>query len=223
MALNIIQVVNDTVALLQANEAGIYKAFGYQVIADTPDEAFISGDQGFLGFVRVFHKSSIFPISKGSLSGPVDNDFTIALEFKTAAKAQGDLTVLEDDQATDIQKAAALALVINAELIANGKMDQLFSNIYNIIMNLQYRNLGGTIPIGTRWIGQYEKDDPVRNGSLIALTAGATITGTVGEQLEGAAIPSQPAEKNYDTDLRTTNDTDGTIEDTTTAEVRATN
>jgi len=221
MPMNFIQVINDAVALLQANENGQYRALGYQVLSDTPDEAFIEGDDTFLGTVRIFHKASDFPAKSGSRNGPVNNEVKIALEFKTAAKAKGDMTVLSDESALPADVITALAAVQNAELIANGKMDNLFSTVYNIIMDLRNKKLGSSINIGSRWISQYAKDDPVRFGAIVALTAGATITALVPEQLSGAPTPAQPTEKTYDTDTVSTYDDTGA--DVTNAGVKVTN
>lgn len=174
------QTVRDAIeATLVADAATRYQVVGYQEQASSAEERIVPT-------VAVYYGSGDFPKSGGSIAGPNKHDATFRLEFTAAARAKGDLATMQNDLATEAQLAAALTSFQNAALAADRIIDQLFSDVYGVIMDARNEFFGLTVgDLSSRWIGQINKDNPVPKGETVVLTGSAQLTCTLEETVLG--------------------------------------
>lgn len=164
----------------------------------------------------------------GRETGPVQNTITMYIDLFVSADAQADLSILQDESATQEQRATALAGRQSAALRADKSINNLINFVFSIIMDAQYDQLGldidpidtevvnGTprqIKIAERRIIRVDKDQVVEMGEFVVLTARMTLTCKTSEQV-GGLIPVLMTEGIQD-GWEFAN-TDGNVIDTTT-------
>ena len=174
------QTVRDAIEnTLNIDAASRYQVVGYQVQGTSAKERVIPT-------VAVFYGSGDFPQSGGSIADANKHEATFRLEFTATAPSKGDLATLQDDGATEIQLATALATFQDAARDVDRIIDQLFSDVYGVIMDARNELFG--LPVGTvssRWIAQINKDNPVPKGEVVMLTGSAQLTCAMEEQVLG--------------------------------------
>ena len=174
------QTVRDAIgAVLNADAATRYQVIGYQVQASSAEERATPT-------VAVFYSAGTFPKAGGSIAGPNKHNATFRLEFTVTAQPTGDLTTLQDDSATAAEYAAALATFQNASNDADLILDQLFSDVYGVIMDARNEHFGLAVgAVASRWIENIAKDSPVPKGEVVMLTGSALLTCDVDEEVLG--------------------------------------
>lgn len=174
------QTIRDAIeATLNTDAAGRYQVIGFQVQGTSAEERVVPT-------VAVFYGSGDFPQSGGSIAGPNKHETTFRLEFTATAPSEGDLATLQNDAATEAQLAIALATFQDAARDVDRILDQLFSDVYGVIMSALNETFG--LPIGelsSRWVGQFNKDNPVPKGEVVMLTGSAQLTCVVDEPVLG--------------------------------------
>jgi len=174
------QAVRDAIEnVLNTDAAGRYQVIGYQVQGTSAKERIVPT-------VAVFYGSGDFPQSGGSIADANKHEATFRLEFTVTAPSKGDLATLQDDLATEGQLATALATFQDAARDVDRIFDQLFSDVYGVIMDAR-NELFGLIAgaVSSRWVGQINKDNPVPKGEVVMLTGSAQLTCTMEEQVLG--------------------------------------
>jgi len=176
------------VTLLGAAAAGRFTVIGYQTRGQAAAEVKDSSRT-----VQVFFSRGEFPKSGGGMSGPVRHNLTIRLELLAGAAAKGDLATLNDENATAVQMAAAIAAFQQASDAADESFDELADIVYQIMMDAENYDLGlDPGEVSSRWIGSIDKSEPTPRGEYVVIPGTLEMTCTVSEVLVGDT--GQPAD-----------------------------
>lgn len=189
------QIVRDALIDLLGSEAsGRFRTIGYQKRAQSADEI-----KDLNKSVQVFYQSGDYPKSGGNISGPFKHDMSFHLNFTVSKAAKGPLSVLNNPASTALELSAALADFQDAEDLADKSLDQLYDDVFQIIMDARNIDLQMDRVLGSRWLESFQKDEPVERGELIVITGNARLTCTIDEQVLGDQ--GQVAEGGIDLEL----------------------
>lgn len=174
-------VKNALVSILETDGADIFRVINNQ------RQGYDANDlESINNTVQVFYDSGSFPKSVGSYNLEVKHNATYRLEMMVASKASGDLSVLNDEMATDLEREQAINSIANASANADTALDNLFMNVYQILMAARNIDLGLLkFDVSTRWIENFTKDKPSSRGQLVVLTGWAEYTCSLKEDLQG--------------------------------------
>jgi hypothetical protein len=136
-------------------------------------------------FVKVFYRSGNFPNSSSSPYGrPPKHEMAFDIELSVAIKSGVDLSLINDESSTSQQRAAAMLSFDDACLLADDALDELFENVFQVIMNPENYDLGfSKYGIADRWIQDFKKDDALAKGEYAILTGSFQIMCTGDEQI----------------------------------------
>lgn len=174
-------VKNAVQDLLDTYAAGRFRVIGKQVMSKSADEI-LNNDR----LVQVYYSDGNFPKTSGRMHGSKTHDITIEIDLSASAGATGDLSILDNPDATAIQKAGAIAAIREASDEADTKIDELIDAVYNILMDARYEGLlldKGTI--SSRWIDRIQKDTLLERGEFVVKTANMKYTCRVQEYVGG--------------------------------------
>jgi hypothetical protein len=175
------QIVRDAlITLLGSEAAGRYRTIGYQKRAQSADEV-----KDLNKSVQVFYRDGDFPKSGGSTDGPTKHDMLFRLELTVSKAAIGPLSVLDNPASTAPELAAAIAGFQDASYLADQSLDQMWDDIYQVLMDARNIDLGMNMYLGSRWVDSFRKDPPIERGELVVLTGNAQLTCTIDEQVGG--------------------------------------
>lgn len=136
--------------------------------------------------VQVFYSSSEFPKSGGRQTGPVQNDITYRIWLTASKAAQIDLSIIDNEAATAIQRAAAIEEFQEASQAVDDSMDELFEVIFQILMDARNLDMGfDKGVVANRWVSRMQKDDPENRGEYVLLTGSLDFTLRTVEQVDG--------------------------------------
>ena len=136
--------------------------------------------------VQVFFAEGDFDKGKAAPTGPTQHDVTYRVELAAAAAAEVNLAVLNDENATDLQRAAALSAFKSSSKLADDSLDELYDIIYQVLMDGRNVDLGETGPpyvVSDRWVDGFSKDAPVAQGEYVELTGSIRFSCNMVEQL----------------------------------------
>lgn len=166
--------------------------------------------------VMVFYNDGLFSESSGAAYDEVQHDVSFDIVLTEATAADADLSVLQDDTASEADKAAALRAMKLPSVKANRSMNRFIAIVYQILMDKRNDQLGIKPPddrprlkqVSKRWIESISKGDPVPEGEFVILTSAIRLTCRVPEQIIGDDLPAV-----QETDINVDMATDG--DDTT--------
>jgi len=163
-------------------EHGRYRTIGYQRQMKAAGEAL--GDDRM---VQVFFHSGDFAKQGGRVNGVTQHDAIFRIELTTASAAEGDLSVINDPNATAAQVAAAMAAFQEAAAVADESIDELFDLIYQVLMDARNIHLGLETKgeVSNRWVQGLQKDNPIPRGEYVVLTGSVQLGCRVAEQILG--------------------------------------
>jgi len=141
--------------------------------------------------ITIFYERGVFPKAGAALAGPYQHEATFRIEHRIVMPAKSNLFVIHDPGATDAELAAALLAAPRQTADASAALDELFSRVFNILMDAEYYDLN--LPIGTvvnRKISNFDKDRPMQAGGLLVLTGWALFTCVMEEAVGG--LEGQP-------------------------------
>jgi len=172
------------IAILGAAEGtGKYKTIGFQRQEKAAEE--------FLGdnrLVEAFFINSNFEERKGRRNGPINNDVTIAIQLTVSAPAKVDLAVINDPGSTALEVQTAMAALKEASNIVDDSIDELYDNVFQIIMDAENLTLGlAKGVVANRWISSMNKNDVNPRGELVVITGIMDFTCSVSEEILGIA------------------------------------
>jgi len=170
----------NLITILGTGAAGRYRTVGYQ---RQRDSAKLNVDDS--RSVQVFYTSGNFPKSGAGLRGPIRHEMTFRIELIASKAAVVDVATLESATSTEAQKATALAAMQKASSLADDSIDELFSIVYNVLMDNAELDLGPGIVAASRWIGGFNKDAPHPRGDLVTMVGSASLTCTYFEEITG--------------------------------------
>jgi hypothetical protein len=148
--------------------------------------------------VQVFYGEGDFPKGKAGLTGPTQHEATYRIELGVSAATEVNLAVLNDADATEAQRAAALKCFKSSSKLADDSLDELFEIVYQILMdgrNIDVGSEGPPFVVKDRWIEGFSKDNPVPQGEFVELTGSVRFSCQLTEQVPGdtGTAATQPA------------------------------
>ncbi|NIP56145.1 hypothetical protein GWN42_31395 [candidate division KSB1 bacterium] len=158
-------VKQNLTTLLESGEiAGGYKTLGYKPRKLGMEEIFDGG-----GIVQVrFSRGNFFnPTQQGSSKFDAFYD----IELLVASKTTADLSVLNNPDATDADRASALIASTDAAKNCDDRMDELIDYVYQLVMDTNNRYLNSDGIVTSRSINDVQKYDPESSGSFVLLNA----------------------------------------------------
>lgn len=173
----------NLITILGDAEASRYRTVGYQQQG--------SGAEEFLGTkrrVQVIASSGDFPKSKAGQSTSTQHELDFGIELTVSSNSAGDLSVLNDDLATESQLITALSQFQDASEIADDSFDELVEIVYQILMDGRNIDIGTTgLPhiVSSRWAGGWSKDKPMNFGKQVVITGTVQFTCQTVEDIVG--------------------------------------
>jgi hypothetical protein len=168
-------------------EAGAV-AGGYRVAGSQTDKQAANQVKDSLRVVRVYYSEGNFPRSASSRNVSEIHDCKFNIELTTAKAATVDLSVLDDPNANNGQRAAVLDAAIDAAIRADDDIDQFIDVVNAILMSAANRNLGFSRgDVANTWIENISKGAPTPQGELMAITASMPFSCRVSEAIGGDA------------------------------------
>lgn len=166
--------------LLNGSTDGAYRVIGYQKTAEDAENAI--DDKRF---VTVYYSSGEFPKSSGvEAGGPVDHDMSFQVELTITQPSKGDISSLTTGS-TAAQRLTALTGFKDACRLADRELDDFVSVIWNLIMDSRNRDLGYSQKLGSRWIGSFQKGEPIDMQKFVTISGVLTLTAMVDELPQG--------------------------------------
>ena len=164
--------IKDT---LENQSSGNYDVIGYQRQSKSSEE--------FTKEVNVFYRSGTFPKSAAGIYGStVKHEIEFEIQYTVSAAAEADLSILNSEVATSEEISEALAAMKDGAYKADEKIDELFSEVWNVIMNAENAFFGlDDYKVQDRWLEDMQKDNPVPQGEYVVLSARSRLTCTVEE------------------------------------------
>lgn len=165
--------------LLDAQSLGRFDVIGYQRQSKSSSE--------FTKLVTVYYNSGDFPKSSTGIYGSnVEHNSTIVVELSVSAKAEIDLSILNDPLATALERSAAIAALQTGGSKADDLIDELFDDVFQIIMDPRNSYFGlDENYFADRFIENFQKDSPLPQGEDIILTGRFQLTCSCEEELGG--------------------------------------
>ena len=173
----------NLICILGDAEFGRYRTVGYQHQG--------SGAEEFTGLkrrVQVVVGSGDFPKSKSGMSSYTQHDLDFGIELTVSSNSVGDLSVLNDENATESELLTALDRFQDASEIADNSFDELVEIVYQILMDGNNIYIGTTgLPhiVSSRWSGGWSKDKPMNFGKQVVITGTIQFTCQTEEEITG--------------------------------------
>lgn len=149
------------------NAHGRFRTIGYTAQSKHADE--IKDNKRL---VQVIYDQGQFPQNASSYYESASHDIQLNIALSVSAASKADITKLNDPDATDEERAAALTAMIPASEVADELLDDFIDIIFNIIMDARNDALGlAQGVIANRWINSIKKHDTYPDGNLVIKTA----------------------------------------------------
>ena len=114
------------------------------------------------------------------------HDITYNIELTVSKAAEGDLSVINNPNASQAQISAAIMAFQEASDLADTSIDELIDIVYQILMDAQNIDLGMVAgEVSSRWVTGIKKNQPVPQGEYVILTASMSLTCRVAEEVSG--------------------------------------
>lgn len=163
--------------------------------------------------VMVFYTEGNFPKNAGASYGDVVHDCTFEIVMVVAAAAKVDLSVLNNESASDDDRAAALRAMREPSLDANRAMNELIAIVWQVLMDARNDQLGINPPgdrprlktVASRWVSQVQKNDPLPEGEYVTLTATMNLTCRIEENIPGEDLVDA-GDKTFESDIEINED-----------------
>lgn len=176
-------------------EAGRFVTVGYQRQRESADV--INGNRQ----VTVYYSEGEFPKGPGQAYGDVMHDVVFTVELAVASPAKMDISILEDENSTANERAAALRKLSEAGMVADNEMNDLIKIVYQILMDNRNEQMGMSPPedrpnlklVSSRWVDQIRKDNPNSDGEYLMLTGSMRLSCRIEETVTGEDLPDTPA------------------------------
>lgn len=198
----------NLVTILEQAARGRFRVVDHQVQVVSSDEIL-----GTKRRVQVFYGEGDFPKGMAGLTGPTQHGATYRIELAVSAATKVNLAVLNNVDATDAQRQAALKAFKSSSELADISMDELFEIIYQILMdgrNVDLCEEGPPYKVANRWVEGFRKENPVPQGEYVELTGSIAFSCQLVEEVPGD-IGTKAVQPAFDiTDDINENDSDNT-------------
>lgn len=181
--------------LLDVNSLCRFDVIGYQRQSKSSSEN--------TKLVTVYYNNGDFGKGAAGIYGSQpEHNCTFVIELTVYAKAEMDLTVINDPSADAAKRAIAIAALQNGAKKADDLMDELFDEVYQILLDATDPFYGlAENYMQDRWIDNFQKDAPLPQGEDVVLTGRCPLTCSVVEEIGGeAGIPATDQESILDID-----------------------
>jgi hypothetical protein len=183
-------------------EAGRFVTIGYQRQRESAEAINLNRQ------VTVYFSEGDIPKGPGQAYGDVMHDVAFLIELAVASPAHVDLSVLNDENATESEKATALRNISEAGAVADAEMDELIRIVFQTLMDARNNQLGITPPadrpnfkyVSSRWVDQIRKDNPSPDGEFLMLTASMRLSCRIEENITGVDLVDA-GNKTFSSDL----------------------
>jgi len=136
--------------------------------------------------VEVYYHQGEFPKSAAGHFGPTKHDLTFRIDLTVSLPATADVATIENPESSAEAMAAAIADMKESGLAADAALDDLFTAVYQILMDARNDDLGlGLGVVSSRWVTQLQKDEPIKTGSYTVLTGRILYTCNATEDVRG--------------------------------------
>lgn len=136
--------------------------------------------------VTVYYQNGSFPRTGSNFQSVKQHNASYRIEFTVVMESEVDLSVLNNPGSTPAQIAAALAAMPELSDQVDNKMDEVFDNVYQILMRADNYDLNLLVgEVTDRYIDNFQKDSPVPRGEFMILTANCTFTMNMEETVDG--------------------------------------
>lgn len=136
--------------------------------------------------VEVYYYRGEFPKTGAGVLGPSKHEMQFRIDFTVAQASKGDIATIQDPGATADQVSRALQAMKESELAADDSLDDLFAQVYQILMDARHETFD--LPLGTvasRWVSSLSKDEPIERGNFTILTGSCILSCTTAEPVTG--------------------------------------
>lgn len=189
MSLAVVTALNTVVDLLAAQSAGRFTVIGFQR-QKKPAETRIDDV-----LVQCWIDSASVDWNRSSRKGQKEHEVSIKVQFTVAQPATADIATLANPNATDVQRAAALASLTAADQQTSGALYDAWSAVFEILDDARNQTFG--LPKGAisdKSFSEFRQDEPPSRGGLAINTATATLDFRVKEaQLGESGYTPDPA------------------------------
>lgn len=136
--------------------------------------------------VQVYYTSGMFSKRSSGFQGPIAHDATFRIELVVASPSRGNLAVLNSEDSTASEFAAALTDFQDASDVADTEIDALSAAVFQIIMSPLNISLGmGGGRVASRWLNELKKGAPSPRGEYVIMSASLDLTCRLSEPITG--------------------------------------
>lgn len=187
------ELLEDSVTTLLTNaEAGRYTTIGYETRSQSGADV-----QDSDRTVQVFYDNGDFDKRGGSIRGPVPHDMTFKIILTVSKATEVDIATLTNSGSSPAQIISALAAKKYAEKLASKSFNELSGIIWNILMDVQNKDLGlAADTVTSRWCEKLVKDSSLKYGRVVVVTGGILMTCRMNEEITGVSSGTAIAENN---------------------------
>ena len=169
-------------SLLASNQGSFFQVIGYQKQSGSAESV------KTLSTVQIFYSSGEYHKAKSSYA-KVTHEAVFSIHYTVALPAKGDLSILDDENATAAAKQTALLLVQKGGWLADRAIDELRRVVTQIILDPVNKDLGlNEYEVSNRWLSNFRKSTPIDKGNLVVLTATEDLSATIDETFTGATL-----------------------------------
>jgi len=174
------QVKDSLLTLLSNNSKGLFIVVGCKPTSFHENESLIPiviatiADGNFLEKGNVRNQSNCL------------HECNISIKIISSSESGIDLNIINSPESTSQELSDAIYLSTKAEINAKNLLEGVFYEIYNIINDVRYYNLG--MPDGTvtkKRISKYSFDQKLDTGSLVTVSGIIYLNITVNEKITG--------------------------------------
>lgn len=160
---------------------GRFQVFGFQRQVSNAEEILDLDRE-----VQVYYSSGEFPKRGSRNTGSVAHNCTFSIVLLVAKAVVCDVSVLDDPNATDEDRALALAEGEQATVLVDESFDELCDIIFQILMDANNYDMGfAPGVVSDRWISRQQKDDIGTDGEYVVLSGSIEFTIQTREEIEG--------------------------------------
>lgn len=180
---NSIQIRDQIISYIASHSEGLWYTIGYRGQAHNPED--VRGE----AVVKVIVVGLSPDRQKSSITGEKTCTLTLSLDITCFATSQIDIATLDDPASTDSERAIAMAGIIEAEWVANDRMDKIFLKLFDLLMGGDGEWFGlenNHLMISDRWGDDFQKEKTERHGSMAVVSGFVSITCSVIETPNGS-------------------------------------
>lgn len=164
--------------LLVANQFGRFRTVTEQRQSSDSKE-----HKGLLRSVQIFYSEGDF--GNNSDDQNKEHEATFLIQYAAVASHKVDLSVLDNENSTADEYAAALAGIQTGEYLANRSLDELRRMIVQILLDPINKEFGMGYDVSSPRMNNFRKDQVINKGSIFEVSGNERFTAIVTETFAG--------------------------------------